>query len=303
MATPTLTAADAAARLGPTDTLGIPLGPGQPAGLPPRPRRARRLGRPHHRSAPSSSTSTRCSSTRASTTSSGFFGPAERFLRDSGADIQFVPARLPALRARCSSAPGPRVMATVATPPDADGWCSLSLHAGATVGELRRAGADPERLLVVEVNAKLPRTFGVEPEYRHALHVDEVDVLVESDRDPFVLADAAPTTRWPRPSPSRCSPSCPTAPPSRPASAASPRCVAALLAEGDGGDYGIHSEMFTTGLMRPAPGRQGHQRPQGHLRRVLGHDVRRRHRRALRVARRQRRRALPARRPGQLRPR
>jgi len=29
-----------------------------------------------------------------------------------------------------------------------------------------------------------------------------------------------------------------------------PSTVAALLAEGDGGDYGIHSEMFTTGLMR-----------------------------------------------------
>jgi acyl-CoA hydrolase len=29
-----------------------------------------------------------------------------------------------------------------------------------------------------------------------------------------------------------------------------PSAVASLLAHGDGGDYGIHSEMFTTGLMR-----------------------------------------------------
>ena len=29
-----------------------------------------------------------------------------------------------------------------------------------------------------------------------------------------------------------------------------PSVVAALLAEGDGGGYGVHSEMFTTGLMR-----------------------------------------------------
>ena len=28
-----------------------------------------------------------------------------------------------------------------------------------------------------------------------------------------------------------------------------PSQIAKLLAEGDGGDYGIHSEMFTTGLM------------------------------------------------------
>ena len=29
-----------------------------------------------------------------------------------------------------------------------------------------------------------------------------------------------------------------------------PGAVASLLAEGSGGDYGVHSEMFTTGLMR-----------------------------------------------------
>ena len=41
-----------------------------------------------------------------------------------------------------------------------------------------------------------------------------------------------------------------------------PSTVASLLAEGDGGGYGVHSEMFTTGLMQPPPGRQGHQ-PKG----------------------------------------
>jgi len=31
---------------------------------------------------------------------------------------------------------------------------------------------------------------------------------------------------------------------------AGPSVIALLLAEGDSGDYGIHSEMFTSGLMR-----------------------------------------------------
>ena len=48
------------------------------------------------------------------------------------------------------------------------------------------------------------------------------------------------------------------------------------------------------------PGRQGHQRPQGRVRRVRRHDLRGGHPRALRVARRQRERALPARRHRQL---
>jgi hypothetical protein len=87
------------------------------------------------------------------------------------------------------------VMTTVATPPDADGWCSLSLHAGGTIGELHRAGADPDRLLVVEASEAYPRTFGLGEHHRHALHVDEIDILVRSTDAPFALpgGDAAPT--------------------------------------------------------------------------------------------------------------
>ena len=86
---------------------------------------------------------------------SGFFGPVERALRDQGANIGFAPADFrrfePLLEAQA-----PRVMATVAAPPDADGWCSLSLHAGGTLKELGRAGADPDRLLIVEVSPTVP---------------------------------------------------------------------------------------------------------------------------------------------------
>lgn len=178
---------------------------------------------------------------------SGFFGPAERFLRDSGADVQFVPADFrrfaPIVRQRA-----PRVMATLAAPPDDHGFVSLSLHAGATVDELHRAGADPDRVLIAEVNPGAPRTHGLMPDHPHRLHVDEIDIIIESDRRVFTLADADPT----------------------PAEAAIaehalefiadgstlqtgiggvPSQVAKLLAAGDGGDFGIHSEMFTTGLM------------------------------------------------------
>ena len=123
---------------------------------------------------------------------SGFFGPAERILRDLGSDVQFVPAdfrRFGPLLAELK----PRVMTTVATTPDADGYMSLSLYAGASVEALHEAGADPDRLLVVEADAAFPYTVGLPPEHTHRLHVDEVDVLVESDRPPFVLADADAT--------------------------------------------------------------------------------------------------------------
>ena len=38
------------------------------------------------------------------------------------------------------------------------------------------------RLLVVEVNPKLPRTFGLPPAHPHALHERDIDFVVESDR-------------------------------------------------------------------------------------------------------------------------
>ena len=179
---------------------------------------------------------------------SGFFGPAERFLRDSGADIEYVPADFRRF-APIIEQLRPRVMATAAAPPDEHGWCSLSLHAGATVDELHRAGADPDRLLIVEHSPHFPRTFGLMPEHPHRLHLDEIDVLVGTDSAPVDLADAVAddidvaiaeialgfiadgaTLQT--------------------GIGAIPSIIATKLAEGTGGDYGVHSEMFTNGLMR-----------------------------------------------------
>jgi len=238
---------EAVAALRPRDTLTIPLGPGQPTGF------LHALGarddwedlnvlggllvdlfpiftKPHVRYR------------------SGFFGPAERILVDSGADVQFVPAdfrRFGPVAEKSAS----RVVVTIATPPDASGFMSLGLHAGAMCEELERVIADPNRVLIVETNPNCPRTLGLPPEHPHGLHVDDVDILVESDRPMFVLADTEPTEVEHAIA--------------RQASAyivdgstlqtgigGIPSAVAGLLADGDGGDYGVHSEMFTTGLMK-----------------------------------------------------
>jgi acyl-CoA hydrolase len=178
----------------------------------------------------------------------GFFGPAERILVESGADVQFIPAdfrRFGPIAERAAS----RVVATLATPPDRDGYMSLGLHSGAVCPELARVIADPDRILIVEMNPRCPRTFGLAPEHPHRVHVDDVDVLVESDRPMFELADAEPTEA--------------ELAIARQADAlvadgstiqtgigGVPSAIAGLLARGDGGDYGVHSEMFTTGLMK-----------------------------------------------------
>ena len=183
-----------------------------------------------------------------STTSLGFFGPIERALRDAGANISFAPADFRRF-APLLEEQRPRVMATVAAPPSGDGWCSLSLHAGGTIGELRRAGATRSRLLVVEVSARFPATFGLPPDHPHAIHVDEIDVLVESDAAPFPLQDPPPTEAD-RAIAEHAAAFIPEGATLQTGIGSVPSTLVGLLAEGDRGDFGVHSEMFTTGLMQ-----------------------------------------------------
>ncbi len=178
---------------------------------------------------------------------SGFFGPAERFLVDSGARVEFIPADFRRFT-RIAEQLAPRVVATVAAPPDANGFLSLSLHAGATVDAITQAAADPQRLLVVEANPKFPTTRGLLPAFPHRIHIDEIDVLVESDRDPFVLPEEEPG-EVDRAIAGHVQPLVPDGATLQTGIGGIPSTIVGLLANGDGGDYGVHSEMFTTGLM------------------------------------------------------
>jgi acyl-CoA hydrolase len=239
------TADEAAAQLHPVDTLGMPLGPGQPPAF------LEALGRrtdwEHLRVGGALLTVlTDLFSHPNVHYLSGFYGPIERLLRDAGANIGFAPADFRRFEPILDAAP-PRVMCTAAAPPDAEGWCSLSLHSGATVGHLHKAGADPDRLLVVEVSARFPRTYGAVG-HRHAVHLDEIDVLVESDKDPIITEDPPPSDVE-RAIAEHVRAFVPDGATLQTGIGAVPSTVASLLADGPGGGYGIHSEMFTTGLM------------------------------------------------------
>ena len=247
MAPQLITPTDAAALLRPADSLAIPLGPGQPSAF------LHALGERDDWTELTVFGALLVDLYTVFTKPgvrylSGFFGPAERFLVDSGANVEFVPADFRRFT-RIAEQLAPRIVATVATPPDADGFVSLSLHAGATVEAIRAAAANPERLLIVETNAKFPRTRGLLPDHPHRIHVDVIDVLIESDRDPFVLAEVEPGD-VDRAIAAHVTPLVPNGATLQTGIGAIPSTIVGLLADGPGGDYGIHSEMFTTGLMR-----------------------------------------------------
>jgi acyl-CoA hydrolase len=246
MAAEHLTAEQAAALLRPFDSLAVPLGPGQPPAF------MEALGqRDDWRELRIGGALLLAWSEAYRHPNvhvlSGFFGPVERALREQGTNIGFAPADFrrfgPLLEQQ-----SPRVVATVAAPPDRDGWCSLSLHAGGTIAEYGRAGADPDRLLVVEVSDRFPRTLGLPPEHRHAIHIDQIDVLIESEATPVALPE-------PDPGPideaiaGHVRAFIPDGATLQTGIGAVPSAIVGRLAEGDGGDYGVHSEMFTNGLM------------------------------------------------------
>jgi acyl-CoA hydrolase len=179
---------------------------------------------------------------------SGFFGPAERLLLAEGHAVELVPGgfrQFAPILARFS----PRIMCVQGAPPDTQGQVNLSLHFGATRPELLAAGSDSDRLLVVEINPRLPRTRSLGPQYDNTLPIDLIDVLVEADHELFALADPEPTdvdlaiatgaldyvsdgTTL------------------QTGIGAVPNMVATQLATGGHHDLGVHSEMFTNGLMR-----------------------------------------------------
>jgi len=178
-----------------------------------------------------------------------FYGGGERYYRDQGADIQFVPSffRHYGLLVQHIKA---RVMMMQASMPDEDGYVSFSLYNGAHFEECRRAGADPERLLILECSPHFPRTRPLAG-HDHRLHVDEIDVLAITDAKPTILPNDEGTPE--------------DAAIARYAAAyirdgatlqtgigAVPNLVARALVHGDGGDYGVHSEMFTDGLFELA---------------------------------------------------
>ena len=188
--TRTLSADEAAAEVRPTDSIGMPLGPGQPPAF------LEALGRrtdwEHLRIGGALLTVLSDVFTNPNVHYlSGFYGPLERLLRDSGANIGFAPADFRRFGPILAADP-PRVMTTAAAPPDADGNVSFSLHAGASIDQMRQAAADPNRLLIVEVSPLFPRTYG-SGAHTHAIHLDEIDIIVESDRAPVTTEDPAPT--------------------------------------------------------------------------------------------------------------
>ena len=174
-----------------------------------------------------------------------FYGAGERLYRDQGADIQFVPSFFRHYGLLCQDI-NARVMIMQASMPDENGDVSLSLYSGAHLEECRRAGRDPKRLLILECSPHFPRTRALAG-HPHTLNLEDIDVIVISDARPTELAKEEGSD-IDRLIAHHSMPFIPDGATLQTGIGAVPNLVALALAKGDGGDYGVHSEMFTDGL-------------------------------------------------------
>lgn len=174
-----------------------------------------------------------------------FYGGGERYYQSQGADIQFVPSFFRHYGLLIQHL-APRVMMMQGSMPDAHGNVSFSLYNGAHLEEFLAAGRDPDRLLIVECSPHFPRTLPLEG-FVNEISLNDVDVVVYGDERPTALA-TEPGTKEDMAIATFAATFVRDGSTLQTGIGAVPNLVAQALAKRDGGDYGIHSEMFTDGL-------------------------------------------------------
>ena len=174
-----------------------------------------------------------------------FYGGNERALTARGADVQHVPSFFRHYGLLIQHLK-PRVMMAPVSMPDEHGRVSLSLHNGASLEEMVRAGRDPDRLLIVEASPHFPRTHALVG-HENFLDLEDIDVIVYTNEEPTIFPND-PGSPEDLKIAEFAAAHIPDGATLQTGIGAVPNLVARMLAQGDGGEYGVHSEMFTDGL-------------------------------------------------------
>lgn len=152
-------------------------------------------------------------------------------------NVSYIPNNLHFAGTKRLAHKRPNIYVGSATYPDKHGYISLSLS-----NVYEKQMIDAADIVILEINKKFPRTFGTVE-----IHYSDVDYLVETDYNPPTIPDVAPNEK----------------------DYIIGKYIAAYIKDGDtiqlgiGGipnavaeslldkkDLGIHTEMFTTGLMK-----------------------------------------------------
>ena len=175
-----------------------------------------------------------------------FYGGGERAYKANGGDVQFIPTFFRHYNLLIQHLK-PRVMMMIGTMPDKNGRVNLSLYNGAHREEFLSAGRDPNRILIVECSPHYPRTIALEG-FSNDISVDDIDVIVVSEEKPPIFPNDSGTIEDLRIA-EHAAKFVSDGSTLQTGIGAVPNLVAQALVRGSGGDYGVHSEMFTDGLL------------------------------------------------------
>ena len=178
---------------------------------------------------------------------SGFYGPIDRMLKSMGANVEYLPADFLGWE-RYARLAAPRVVVSALAPMDAHGYLNFGLHAGASFNAFLDAARDPNRLAIGEVNSSMPHVLGLGRYGGNRIHVSEIDCIIESDRPVFELPEQ-PVTEEDKAIAQHVEQLIENGATLQFGIGGVPNIVAQLLAAGQKGDFGIHTEMMVDGIM------------------------------------------------------
>lgn len=179
---------------------------------------------------------------------SGYYGPIERFLNESGANMEYLPANFTGFEIYARRKP-PRVMAAAVSPPDQDGFVTFGTHCGAMYKPFIEACRDPSRVAIAEVNPQMPVVYGDPAHGDNKIHVGDIPHVftAESAQIEVPPIEASEAERRIAESVAELIPDGATL---QFGIGAVPDLVASKLANGACGGFGIHSELVSDGFLK-----------------------------------------------------
>lgn len=181
-------------------------------------------------------------------TTSGYYGPVERFLNEQGAHVDYLPADFIGFEIIEKKRPS-RVVATTVSVPDSEGHVTFGTHGAAADVPFRLACRDKDRLGIAEVNPTMPVVYGAPGHGDNKIRLDEIDVYFESDQAQIEVPPSEATDVEKKISDNVLS-LIRSGDTLQFGIGGIPNHVATLLAAGPLGDFGVHSELVSDGFLK-----------------------------------------------------
>jgi acyl-CoA hydrolase len=181
-------------------------------------------------------------------TTSGYYGPIERFLNEQGAHVDYLPADFIGFEIIEKKRPS-RVVATTVSLPDGEGYVTFGTHGAAADVPFRLACSDKDRIAIAEVNPTMPVVYGAPEHGDNKIRLDDIDVYFESEQAQIEVPPSDPTDVEKRIADNVLT-LIRSGDTLQFGIGGIPNHVASLLATGPLGDFGVHSELVSDGFLK-----------------------------------------------------